>query len=157
MNGGPHAQEARDYAANIERVLSSVQPPPPPEQPTQKGSCALPEGAPGCNAIRDLVEVRLTNAFDQRNLPELQGLWPALSGMKDSRQKLKAAFDGASKFSRRFTIKEWKFLDPNQVRVSGSYAGEYVGKDGTHSPSNGEFDVRVIRDNGRWIIKDIIQ
>ena len=157
MNGGPHAQEARDYAANIERVLSSVQPPPPPEQPTQKGSCALPEGAPGCNAIKDLVEVRLTNAFDQRNLPELQGLWPALSGMKDSRQKLKAAFDGASKFSRRFTIKEWKFLDPNQVRVSGSYAGEYVGKDGTHSPSNGEFDVRVIRDNGRWIIKDIIQ
>jgi len=157
MNGGAHAQEARDYAGNIERVLSSLQPPPPSEQPTQKGPCALPEGAPGCNAIKEMVEVRLSNAFDQRNLLELQALWPALSGMKDSRQKLKAAFDGASKFSRRFMIKEWKFLDPNQVRVSGSYTGEYVGKDGTRSSSNGEFDVRVIRDNGRWIIKDIIQ
>ena len=39
--------------------------------------------------------------------------------------------------------------------VSGNYSGEDVGRDGKHQLMNGNFDARVIHQNGRWIIKNI--
>ena len=145
------ADQARALSAKIPSIIAGWNPPPPPPKVEPEKSRTDPEN----NAIHNLIEVQLTEAFHQKDVKLILAIWPNPYFAKEDQRRLKESLDGSKEYSRNFRILKIEDRGVDEKEVSGSYSGEYVGRDGKRQLMNGNFDARVIHQNGRWIIKNI--
>ena len=156
--GCPQSGEARRMAEQIPVLVSVWRKTPPKTEEGTKTDGASKTSSPGLSeqdqaAIKNLIEVQLTDAFHQHDAKRIQELWPYAN--KTDLDKFKQMFDVAKEFSRNCKVLKWDVRATDEVEVSGSYSGEFVSSQGQRQPRNGTFDIRVVRQNGGWVIKNI--
>jgi serine/threonine protein kinase len=94
---------------------------------------------------------QLSSAFSDRNIAELQDIWPRMGANK---RVLKSAFDSAQAFSREFQV-ESITVHPERhtAEVAGTYKGQ-ISSQGKVFPSSGKFNLRLSKRSGKWYVDD---
>jgi len=145
------ADQARTLSAKIPGLIAGWN----ASAPTTKVEPERTGPNPENNAIYDLIEVQLAAAFRQKDVKQILALWPSPYLAKEDQQKWRNTFQNSKAYSRNFKISKIEDRGADEKEVSGSYAGEVLRNDGVREPLTGNFDARVIRQQGRWIIKNI--
>ncbi len=158
QSGGPHADNAQQYVAEITRKLDALNAPPPtPPPPTTKES---PKEAPVATvsdeaAIRGIIQ-RFFQSFEQRNPDAIREVWPNIP------QKRYDAYKGAFGNVSAIAIQ----IENETVKVSpdGASATVSVQSQEEETPKTEKrprrftpsWTFQLSKRNGTWLINDVL-
>jgi hypothetical protein len=155
QSGGPHADEAQKYLADVDSKLAVLnQPPVLPMKPPVK-----PEPPPVVKVDNDAevraVIQRYAQAFDQRSADALRQIWP---GMGSKYERYKQVFDLASSIQEQVDIESVDLSgDGTKAVVKGQVLQLYTPKGNKAKPALHTAAVfhLVKTNNGTWVITDV--
>ena len=102
----------------------------------------------------DILISKLSTAFSNKSISELQEIWPQMGGTK---KMIEREFESAQSISRTFQIESLKVSsDGKTADVTGSYEGKIISKDGKELPSSGKFTLKLSKRDGNWLIDKAI-
>ncbi len=156
---GPYKQQAVDYAAKTEALLTALEQPSapsavaqPPAQPAP-AKAAQPTQPPVDDSQLAIKKVMddLSAAFARKDMGSLKQVWPSIPGGQAS--TLEKSFGATKSFSRNFTPASIT-VSGDTATVAGSYSGSFVIGSAT-TPSNGSFQATLKKQNTRWVIANL--
>lgn len=167
QGGGPHADEAQKYRADVDNKLAALNQPPaapppvaaPPRNeaapaPAAKAEVAQPAKADNDADVRAVIQ-RYAGAYNQRDADALRQIRPSLSA-KDY-TILKRSFEAASSIRAQIAISSVEFYgDGSKAVVKGQMSQDYTMKGTKVAHSNDATEFRLAKSsNGAWLITDV--
>ena len=157
QNGGPHADNAQQYAAEITRKLEALNAPPPPPAPATKEA---PKEAPVATVsdetvIRGVVQ-KFFQSFEQRNPDAIRQVWPNIPQKRYDAYK--NAFGNVSAITIQIANETVKVSpDGESATVSIESQEEETPKSDKRprrfTPS---WTFQLSKRNGTWVINDVL-
>jgi hypothetical protein len=157
QNGGPHADSAQQYVAEITRKLDALNAPPPTPPPAAKEP---PKEAPVATvsdeaAIRGVIQ-RFFQSFEQRNPDAIREVWPNIP--KKRYDAYKNAFGNVSAIAIQIGDETVK-IGPDgssatvSVRSQEDETPKSENKPRRFTPS---WTFQLSKRNGNWLINDVL-
>jgi len=153
QRGGPHADEAEKYLAEINSKLAALnQPPVSTPKPPVKPETPAVVVADAEAAIRVAIQ-RYAQALNQRDADALREIWPTL-GSRYARYR--STFEVASSIRMRVDIDKIDLAsDGATAVVVGQVTQDYTPKGSKTRSSRDAAVFHLSRVNGSWIITDV--
>jgi len=153
QGGGPHADEAQKFLADVNNKLAALnQPPISPAKPSVRPEIPPVVTEDADAGVRAAVQ-RYSQAFEQRDANALREIWP---NMGDKYSGFRSSFENARSIRMRVNI-QGVDLDPNGATAvaKAQVSLDYTPKG---AKSNSHTDTAVFhlaKSNGAWIITDV--
>ena len=148
----PYKQQATDYATKTEALLTALEqpasPPPSPAGPPKPSPTPVDDSQ---IAVKKVID-DLSAAFARKDIGSLKQLWPSMPGGQAS--TLEKSFSATKSFSRNFAPASVS-VSGDTATVAGNYSGSFV-IGSANTPSNGSFQATLKRQNGRWVIANLM-
>jgi hypothetical protein len=155
QSGGPHAEEAQKYLADVNDKLTALnKPPTSPAKPPIKAEIPPPVTANADADVRAAVQ-RYAAAFNQRDVDALRQVWPTMGPLY---ARLKLSFESASAIREQVNIESVDIsTDGTKAVVKGQVSQLYTPKGAkTKGVVNSAATFHLAKSNsGTWVITDV--
>jgi len=153
QGGGPHADEAQRFLADVNDKLAALnQPPISPAKPAVRPETPPVVTEDADAGIRAAIR-RYSLAFEQKDADALRKIWP---NMGDKYSGYRVSFESAQSIRMRVDINKVDLSsDRATAVVTGQVSQDYTPKGSKTRTSRDAVTFHLARANGAWIIMDV--
>lgn len=154
QGGGPHADEAQKYRADVDsRLAATSQPVATPAPPPVKAEVPPPVKADNDADVRAVIQ-RYAQAYNQRDALALRQIRPSLSA--NAYAALKKSFDSASSIRVQINVQSVE-IDPEGATavVKGEMSLDYAQKGSNGKQRTDATVFHLAKSNGVWLVTDV--
>jgi ketosteroid isomerase-like protein len=153
QGGGPHADEAQRFLADVNDKLAALsQPPISPAKPPVRPETPRVVTEDANAGIRAVIQ-RYSQAFEQKDADALRKIWP---NMGNKYSGYRVSFDSALSIRMRVDIGNVNLSSDGATAViTGQVSQDYTPKGSKTRSSRDVVTFHLARANGAWIIADV--
>ncbi len=152
QGGGPHADEAQRFLADVNDKLAALNQPISPGKPPVRPETPRVVTEDADAGIRTVIQ-RYSQAFEQKDADALRKIWP---NMGNKYSGYRVSFESALSIRMRVDIGNVNLSsDRATAVVTGQVSQDYTPKGSKTRSSRDVVTFHLARANGAWIIIDV--